>query len=104
MACDVCQGDSDQSGLSGHTVNGRRTSKTMKGKSEKAPEKNWVVAENTHETLTTPVQWENVQKQIAVRSRACKDGKVESSNLFRSTRKDISSVKGKVCLLLCEKM
>lgn len=59
----------------GHTVNGRRTSKTMKGKSEKAPEENWIVAENTHEALTTPAQWENVQKQIAVRSRACKDGK-----------------------------
>lgn len=58
----------------GNMVNGRRTSKTMKGKSEKTAPEDWTVVENTHEALTTPEQWENVQRQINIRARACKDG------------------------------
>ncbi len=61
----------------GMCAQGRVGAKTMHGKPVKKPPEEWIIVENTHEALVSAEQWEIVQKQMATRRRARKDGETQ---------------------------
>lgn len=61
----------------GDCVQGRRGNLTMHGKQIVKPEDEWIVVENTHESLVTREQWDTVQKQLRSRKRSTKNGDVQ---------------------------
>lgn len=58
----------------GMCAQGRVGNKTMHGKPVKKPREEWIIVEDTHEALVSQEQWETVQRQMATRRRARKDG------------------------------
>ncbi|SBV98534.1 Recombinase [uncultured Eubacteriales bacterium] len=58
----------------GQLSQGRRGNKVMKGKEYVKPPEEWITVEDTHDAIVPREQWELVQKQLAVRRRACADG------------------------------
>lgn len=58
----------------GDCVNGKVGNKTMHGKQRRKPSEEWIVVPNTHEALVSAEQFEQVQRIIGVRRKACEDG------------------------------
>lgn len=61
----------------GHLVQGKRSTKGIKGKRIKRSPAEWIVVKNTHEAIIDESTWDVVQSMLATKRRPCKTGEFQ---------------------------